>query len=356
MDTSDTPQSLRALFDAAEAKRQTVESSYDGSSPTYASELEAAISLYTKTHEAIAASSLFSPNEGIEDVSTSELPFLLTSFYIAELVQKTPRLQPQERIPVLRRARLAYDAFLNLVDAYGLVKSPYDRLLERYQDDRDAFALVPNTADAAAKRNGKIASFKAEKALKEKLSILKANPRYLENGDEELVRELYLTNTLFCIHTTFTSLDYLNRELSLLSRAPPAPPTATQTDPTRPPPEVDHTLRLDQPMSQLLGRGGPLLSKEGKPLQPFTLLGSGSRQELRRGVFRPGHNLPTMSIDEYLEEERRQGNILEGGTQPKTVVDEDDMDAVDRETYKARAWDDYTDDHRKGSGNTLNMG
>ncbi|CAG9937174.1 unnamed protein product [Clonostachys rosea f. rosea IK726] len=306
MDASDTPQSLRALFDAAEAKRQIVESSYDGSSPTYASELEAAISLYTKTHEAIATSSLFSPNEGIEDVSTSELPFLLTSFYIAELVQKTPRLQPQERIPVLRRARLAYDAFLNLVDAYGLVKSP--------------------TADAAAKRNGKIASFKAEKALKEKLSILKANPRYLENGDEELVRELYLTNTLFCVHTTFTSLDYLNRELSLLSLAPPAPPVATQTDPSRPPPE------------------------------PFTLLGSGSRQELRRGVFRSGHNLPTMSIDEYLEEERRQGNILEGGTQPKTVVDEDDMDAVDRETYKARAWDDYTDDNRKGSGNTLNMG
>ncbi|KAK7218727.1 hypothetical protein V2G26_006730 [Clonostachys chloroleuca] len=224
MDASDTPQSLRALFDAAEAKRQIVESSYDSSSPTYASELEAAISLYTKTHEAIATSSLFSPNEGIEDVATSELPFLLTSFYIAELVQKTPRLQPQERIPVLRRARLAYDAFLNLVDAYGLVKSPYNRLLERYQDDRDAFALVPSTADAAAKRNGKIASFKAEKALKEKLSILKANPRYLENGDEELVRELYLTNTLFCIHTTFTSLDYLNRELSLLSRAPPAPP------------------------------------------------------------------------------------------------------------------------------------
>jgi hypothetical protein len=64
-----------------------------------------------------------------------------------------------------------------------------------------------------------------------------------------------------------------------------------------------------------------------------------------------------MSIDEYLEEEKRRGGILEGGTEPpKQEVDEDDMEAVDRATYKARQWDDFTDDNRKGSGNTLNMG
>jgi hypothetical protein len=40
-------------------------------------------------------------------------------------------------------------------------------------------------------------------------------------------------------------------------------------------------------------------------LRPFTLLDS--RDRLRKGVFGPGHNLPTMTIDEYLEEERRRG-------------------------------------------------
>ena len=83
----------------------------------------------------------------------------------------------------------------------------------------------------------------------------------------------------------------------------------------------------------------------------------GSRADLARGVFRPGHNLPTMSIDEYLEEERRRGGILEGGTDPaKPQVDEDDEEAVDRETYKAREWDDFKDENPRGSGNTLNMG
>ncbi|KAG5917674.1 hypothetical protein E4U42_007163 [Claviceps africana] len=120
--------------------------------------------------------------------------------------------------------------------------------------------------------------------------------------------------------------------------------------------DADPTVRLDEPFQRrLLHKGGPLLSRQGRPLQPFTLVGS--RTDLAAGVFRPGHNLPTMSVDEYLEEERRRGGILEGGTDPAPVVlDEDDAEAVDRETYKARRWDDFKDENRRGAGNTLNMG
>lgn len=364
MDSSDNgPQSLRALFDTAESKRHTIDSSYDSTSPSYASNVASAISLYTKLLDQVSAVSLFSPNEGVEDIATSELPFLLTSFYLAELTQKTPRLPPRERIALLRRARLAYDAFLNLLDAYGLVAPPYDKLLERHRDEGERFAVVAAGADAAAKRNGKIASFKAEKQLKDKLEVLRRNPRYADTGDEELVREVHLANITFCVHTAFNSLDSLNRELDLLAQAPdPATTTTTNTEDTRHQQReeaFDPTLRLDGPLRQRIGNSGPLLSKNGKPLQPFTLLGSGSkaRSELARGVFRPGHNLPTMSIDEYLEEERRRGNIIEGGgEQPRPMVDEDDMEVADRETYKAREWDEFKDNNPKGSGNTMNMG
>ena len=364
MDSSDNaPQSLRDLFDSAESKRQAIESSYDTTSPSYAAQVEEAGSLYTTVLAQISAVSLFSPNEGVEDIATSELPFLLTSFRLAELVQRTPRLPPRERIALLRRARLAYDAFLNLVDAYGLVTPPYDKLLERYRDEGERFALVASGADAAAKRNGKIASFKAEKLLKDKLEALRRNPRYAQTGDEELVREVHLANLAFCIHTTFNSLDSLNRELDLLAQAPPDPSVPADNNTVandarhhQREEAFDPTLRLDGPLRQGIGNTGPLLSKNGKPLQPFTLLGSNARSEMARGVFRPGHNLPTMSIDEYLEEERRRGNIIEGGEQPRPVVDEDDMEVADRATYKARDWDDFKDDNPRGSGNTMNMG
>jgi hypothetical protein len=50
-----------------------------------------------------------------------------------------------------------------------------------------------------------------------------------------------------------------------------------------------------------------------KPLRPFVISNRG-REEIQKQVFRPGHNLPTMTIDEYLELERQRGNILSGGT------------------------------------------
>lgn len=66
-----------------------------------------------------------------------------------------------------------------------------------------------------------------------------------------------------------------------------------------------------------------------------------------------------MTIDEYLEEERRRGGIIEGGGPASAVrpePDEDNMAKADEETMKARAWDEFTEANPKGSGNTLNRG
>ena len=112
----------------------------------------------------------------------------------------------------------------------------------------------------------------------------------------------------------------------------------------------DHSERLDPPASQLLasGRSGPLLARDGTPLQPFTLLDH--RDRLQQGVFRSGHNLPTMTIDEYLEEERRRGGIIEGGGEQsgrRPAPDEDDMERADEATMKARAWDEFQEENPK---------
>ncbi|KAF4987397.1 hypothetical protein FGRMN_10394 [Fusarium graminum] len=347
--SSEEPQSLRSLYEAAEEKRRALDNSFDATSPAYRSDLEAALTLYASARDKVSALALFSPNEGIDDVSTSDLPYLLLDSHIAELVQKTPNQSLEHRLEVLAKSRAAYERFLAAVDGYGLVQSPYNRVLERYRDEPERFAVVASN-DAAARRDGKIANYRAEKTLKEKLEVLRRNPRYLEEGDEELVRELYLTQITFAVHSTLQALDSMNREVEILAQAPRqiAPSSANTPTPD------DDSARLDQPLRRLQSQGGPLLSKQGKPLQPFTLVGS--RDQMGRDVFRSGHNLPTMSIDEYLEEEKRQGNILQGGVEEKKVVDEDDMEAVDREMYKQREWDEFVDHNPKGAGNTLNRG
>ncbi len=121
----------------------------------------------------------------------------------------------------------------------------------------------------------------------------------------------------------------------------------------------DYSDRLDPPVSELLNRGkaGPILSKDGKPLKPFTLLDS--RQRLRDSVFKPDHSLPTMTIDEYLAEEKRRGGMVDGGGESSgrpAEPEEDNLAKADAETMKAREWDEFTEANPKGSGNTINRG
>lgn len=355
----DEPQSLRSLFEQAEEEQAALANIYDSTSPQYREKLSAAIQSYEKCRRQASELSIFSPNESLEDVATTSLPYLLINFHLAELLQKTPSYSSSERKETIRKTRNSHEAFLGLLDRYGLLAGEYAKHFERYNDDPEHFTTIAGS-DAAAKRNAKITNFKAEKALKDKLAYLKRNPRYLEDGDEELVREVHLTHVQFCTHTAFQDLESLSRELDVLSQAPPAPPShpSIPDDSRHRASEKSdgYSERLDSPLSHM-GRGGPLLAKNGKPLQPFTIVGG--RQDLKKGVFRPGHNLPTMSIDEYLDEERRRGNIIEGGGEAsfnRPEPDEDDMEKADQETYKAREWDEFTEENPRGSGNTLNRG
>lgn len=177
-----------------------------------------------------------------------------------------------------------------------------------------------------------------------------------------MVRELHLTNLAFMVHQTFASLDSIAQELHILSLAPPAPPLDRDAFPMDDSREAgrsardNYSDRLDTSLPGLRS-SGPLLDRDGRPLRPFTILDN--RTRLQEGVFRPDHNLPTMTIDEYLAEEKRRGGIIEGGGEQsgaRPAPDEDDLVKADEETMKARAWDEFKEDNPKGSGNTLNKG
>ncbi|KAK8105451.1 TAP42-like family protein [Apiospora kogelbergensis] len=356
------PKTLKSVFLAAESKKSSLDGAFEASHPTYREDLEFALKAYQECLRYISQISLFSNNESIEDINTSDLPYLLVSFRIAELLQKISVSTPLERRAALRTTREAYEQFLHLLDNYGLL-SPSDlRLFSMYQEDPERFSTI-STTDPAARRNAKIANFKHEKEMKQKLEYMRHSPRHLENGgDEEAVRELHLANTSYCAYMTFQALEGISREMDVLAQAPvPLIPTTTtvEEDERRrqsPTEADDYSGRLDAPF-QGMRSSGPLLSQDGKPLRPFTL--TNGRQDLQQGVFRSGHNLPTMSIDQYLEEERKRGGIIEGGGEAsgrQATPDEDNYEKADAETMKAREWDEYVEANPKGSGNTLNRG
>jgi hypothetical protein len=350
--------SLRAVYEDAESKRTTIENSFDSNSSDFQDNLSAAIKLYEQCLEIADQISLFSPNESLEDISSIDLQYLLLNYRIAELIL---RLNSREqRKTNIERGQRSYEKFLKQLDNYDILSKDDAKLLEQYLDAPTSFSVASNL-DPAARRDTKIRRFKEEKALRQKLDYLRQNPLALQN-DDTAYRDLRLTDIAFATHQSFAALESIAQELHILSLAPPP------GQPTSQPPPLDarerngradtYSERLDAPLSHLsAGMKGPLLDKSGKPLRPFTL--TGKRTEVRDGVFRPDHSLPTMSIDEYLEEERKRGGMIDGGGEQSRItpqVDEDDYEAADQATMKARDWDEYVEANPKGSGNTINRG
>ncbi|CAK7565445.1 MAG: Type 2A phosphatase-associated protein 42 [Sporothrix epigloea] len=423
-----------------------------GTPASYGEAVRGALAAYTECERRVDQLALFSSNEPVEDISTAHLPYLLLSYRVAELRLKLPTMQPgpTERRAVLQDARVAYERFLYHLDGYGLLSAPYAKLLAQYTEDPKHFSTLgpmeggggggigsgmAGLADPAARRNAKIAAFRAEKELRSKLEVLRqrqdqrrelARRRKLRirqhvngatntmdgdetskearltedtpaeeeddedddaNEDDEEVRALHLAALFYSAHMAFQGLEGINVEDDILSKAPvplmPDHNAATAgglgdnrqrqagngvKDADSSSSRVDDMYKMSNApvlrrLQSALGTAptwsgsGPLLTKEGRPKQPFTILGS--RAEMARNVFRPGYNLPTMSIDEYLEEERKRGGIIEGGGPSSGIApvpDEDDYEKADAETMKQRAWDEFVEANPKGAGNTLNRG
>ncbi|KAI5785540.1 TAP42-like protein [Peziza echinospora] len=349
--------SLRTAFEAAEALRRALEETYDCNCESYQSKVRAAITAHQECKKLVQDLALFSPNEIFEDISSSELRYLLIDFYLAELVIK---IQGIDRKETLTQAQKCYKLFLTLCDSYDILSKPDRDAFESLSQATSASALTHIPKDPAAKRQSKISRFRQEKELKNKLEYLSKNPN--REFDEDVIRELYTTSINFSILQSLAALESIVLEFDILKMAPPPKQEpqpeddGAHDDRQRSAKSDGYNEKLDNVLS-LTNKSGPLLSADGKPLRPFTLLDN--RETIKQGVFRSGHNLPTMTIDEYLDEERRRGNIIEGGGEKSGLQpepDEDNYEKADAATMKAREWDEFTEANPRGSGNTFNRG
>lgn len=73
---STEPQNIRGLFLTAERVRQDLSSSYEPNTPAYQENLGMTIATYGECLKLAEQVSLFSPNETLEDISSSELQYV----------------------------------------------------------------------------------------------------------------------------------------------------------------------------------------------------------------------------------------------------------------------------------------
>ena len=163
---AESPSNIRTLYAAAKTLSQQLEN-LETTSQIYQDKLRDAISSFEECRSLADQVSLFSPNETEDDISSGDLQYLSIDYHLGELIQKNTS---SARKTTLQRAREAYERYLGLLDTYGMISKSDRKLYERYQDNREAFSLLASS-DLSARRDTKIARYKQEQELKQKLVV-----------------------------------------------------------------------------------------------------------------------------------------------------------------------------------------
>lgn len=82
------------------------------------------------------------------------------------------RLIHDERKSILQQAAKSFENFINLLDSYRILPASEVKTYERYQENPTSFSTAVS-ADAAVRRQTKIARFKEEKSLKDRVEVNK---------------------------------------------------------------------------------------------------------------------------------------------------------------------------------------
>ena len=349
---------------------------------------EKVLQMLSDVARAADALSVISSNDRLDEISTPALRMFLIPSLQAD-VQTRARIDPAEDRVTQRRKQVdasigAARTFFAMVRRHSALPDSVVTLLRPYMTKDTQQPMPP-----ADKRMFKIQVLKLEKAAQARLVAFRDAYRHrptppadvfydplVESGaddddDTEMVPVVSATlevppvahlrsylMLLIVLHAlrTANALESLLQEKELL-QAPPMPEA--------PDAPTDTTWRLD-PSWTSPASDAPLLSESGRPLRPFTIIPK--REQLKSEVFRPSHRLPTMSIDEYLEEETRRGRILPSTdkdaptprAQRQVESEQDGTRTADEAEEAARQeaiyWDAYTESHRRGEGNTMNRG
>ncbi|XP_061953989.1 PP2A regulatory subunit TAP46-like [Populus nigra] len=352
--------------------------------------------------EMISKLGLFSSNETIEDISTTNLKYILVPFYLAEL---TENIAQDDRIQILKASQAKLKEFLSFCEVMELV--PEEELQTFSQGTSNTFA---------DRRALKIARYRRQIAAEAKLEKIKeqkerrfhstkaaAVSTLVEAGEEDLLdddgeeeREAWIITISLAICKAIDLLEMLKKEEEMLSavkerqlkggdkafsqmildeRAKKAEDwhrdAAVKARYTQPsPPITCATFAQDV----LEGRAKVSEAHDHKHLPvtfgPASIVGgslSNERERMTAQVFQPGHRLPTMSIEEAgLKEmeimnkwQERNVKFMEEANSAwykdnqklKPSEEEEDEDDDDAAVQKARAFDDWKDDHPRGAGN-----
>ncbi|KAK9803022.1 hypothetical protein WJX72_003617 [[Myrmecia] bisecta] len=330
---------LPALFErgrSAHAKAETL----SPAEPDTQQLLQNAVAALRRCDVLVDSLGVFSSNEEVEDISTQDLKYLLVAAFLGDLLAQSNVRDPEQRREALLQAVQSYARFLQRCEQYSLVS-------EEAKTNLNADGSMTQQ-DPTTKRLQKIARFKREKALQEQLQevqMQRMRQRRMaeldeeEDGgaqsggasslDEDFERQTWLMQVELAALKATEQIQMLQQEVEMLKHAASIPEDERNRPRPGPPPEL-----MEQLMAAARGLEGP------------------SREQRRQEVFRPSHNLPTVSLAQHAQLEMQAAKAAEDKQRmAQAAAHEVDSDS-DEAVFKQRAMDDWKDEHPTGWGNS----
>ncbi|CAI2732546.1 unnamed protein product [Schistosoma spindalis] len=273
---------------------------------------------------------LFSKNESLDDLSSAEIRYIclpaLLGYFNSQKNEDRPSC-----------IRLALD-FFKLCSDYGVL-FPSGVSLEKNNHSSGQSSM----SDLAHDREVKIRRYKSKKALEERLEKLAS---YVDQPhvDEETKREFNVTLVQRWLCVAQDDIISLQNELDILEKGN----------------SINENNRN---------------VTRSEPLRPFII----TRSAAQAAVFGAGYpSLPTMTIEEFYDQQVAAGllppprPISQSGSRPnvtridpsaeereaeeKKKANQDELEDADDPDMlsKARSFDEFKDEHRRGSGNRMN--
>ena len=266
--------------------------------------------------------SMFSVNEELEEVATSDLRYFLLHPLASCLISKK-QCDAESRPNIIEKSLEHFRIFLKLCLSYDFGRAVELENVLNNLSSKENLRQKTDLNSMAAAREAKIAKYRKSK---ERAQQIVEYEKKLH--DEEVARKYWLLQIDKWIDCAIEDISSMKTELDMLIR-------------------FKGISKEDQ-----------IAANEPKkpPIKPFIL----TKDKLQATVFGAGYpSLPTMTLEEYFEKEAAAGRMPDQPMKPQngnhpteTISENSDDDSI----QKQRDFDDWKDTHRRGAGNRHNMG
>ncbi len=313
---------------------------------------------------------IFSDNEEFKDIKTEDIKFMLVAFYQSELIQKFMA----NRKNILEFALKFYDEFYKLLKSYDYLSKEQIKKYEKLThvpEEGEETKKTPQLSfqEMSQNRTEKIEMYKYKKNLSEKLKKIEKDYEKLDDNREYWVD--YLNINIVKMYENIPMIKMEIDAINHMEKMKKENPNKLPEDKNKEHKKIEtltikspeDLLKLD-PNNKLVKNLNFVTSFEPNNFQFFNL-GNGLQtldeqilaqlpEHIRERVFR-NRNPTEMTIEEFGELQKKrmeeEGHKHKEHEKNKSDSDSDKEEVDDKKKKKAREWDDWKDDHPKGSGN-----